>query len=459
MAKIRIDRGQIDGAYERAQQGIAHSNALKTERADELDKLNVPSASRQAAAAAANVSPRAALGLGTSGTFQDFQRRQMERDALAALASAPLTQPAARTGSERSFEPGVGAGTDYAARQRNANAAEIKPAARAGKGSGSRHTAQNRKYAGVDRAAMAQAQRDAFANSTLANMGKSIGYSTASGVSELAGLAADYNNRIGYTPSEHMRERYIERGWETRAPEYEQAAAQGYYDLSDALYQNAKLAQEEAKRNKGAVGGFLVDAGTTIGSLAGRAALDAAVPGLGTAALMADVAGGAARSYRQNAGEEYNPDKAALLAAAGAGGVALGGALSKGVNNAAISGLTKLGLQNNVPLNIGAGALSGLGYFAGEAALNEPAKYLADNSYRPDAGELASRAAGAALFGAVSRAVNIAATSQTAKDALTEQAEELTRRYMLVKTRLNDASVSAEERAALCRGPGLRRVI
>ena len=173
-------------------------------------------------------------------------------------------------------------------------------------------------------------------NNTLDNMASALWNDAKSVAADIGGTMLDLGNRLDYAASgdrqrienaRHNLETYAARRDAATTPEererwqrladaaqrqidsYTELAnikgadtargAQKLYDASDVLYQNALRAQAEAEKGKSDAGRLAVRGGLPLGNIGTQVAADLALPGLGTALRIADVAGRAARDYRQ----------------------------------------------------------------------------------------------------------------------------------------------------------------
>lgn len=179
--------------------------------------------------------------------------------------------------------------------------------------------------------------------------------------------------------------------------------AKKLYDASDVLYQNALRAQAEAEAGKSDAGRLAVRDGLLLGNIGTQVAAELAFPGIGTALRVVDIAGRAARDYRQQAGDEYNPVVAGVRGIAGGAGVLAGGALARAIGRTGSAVLQSQGLNGKIIPRIGMGAASGLGYALGEIPITEIAAALTDSNYTPDEQAINKRIGSAVAFGALSQ--------------------------------------------------------
>lgn len=277
-------------------------------------------------------------------------------------------------------------------------------------------------------------------DNTLDNMASALWNDAKSVAADIGGTMLDLGNRLDYAASgdrqrienaRHNLETYAARRDAATTPEERERwqrladaaqrqidsytelanikgadAAQGaqkLYDASNVLYQNALRAQAEAEKGKSDAGRLAVRGGLLLGNIGTQVAADLALPGLGTALRIADVAGRAARGYRQQAGENYNPVVAGVRGLAGGVGVAAGSALSRSIGRAGSTVLQSQGMSGEIIPRIGMGAASGLGYALGEIPITEIAAALTDPNYTPDEQAINKRIGSAVAFGALSQ--------------------------------------------------------
>lgn len=143
--------------------------------------------------------------------------------------------------------------------------------------------------------------------------------------------------------------------------------------------QRAKAAENirTAKEGLGTAGRVGIDAFQIGMNLAGIVGANAILPGLGTAALGVSSGGSMANDYRQAQGENYNPLAGAGLAIGGAASVGVGDAAAKGAIRYGGALLNKLGLGNSAIAQNVLGALSDIAFAGGMSATNEYAKAAA----------------------------------------------------------------------------------
>ena len=143
--------------------------------------------------------------------------------------------------------------------------------------------------------------------------------------------------------------------------------------------QRAKAAEniQTAKEGLGTAGKVGIDAFQIGMNLAGIVGANAILPGLGTAALGVSSGGSMANDYRKAQGENYNPLAGAGLAIGGAASVGIGDAAAKGAIRYGGALLNKLGLGNSAIAQNVLGALSDIAFAGGMSATNEYAKAAA----------------------------------------------------------------------------------
>lgn len=224
--------------------------------------------------------------------------------------------------------------------------------------------------------------------------------------------------------------------------------ASSLYDTADKGHSFAqKLSEESTAGAKGIQKGALsiVPAATQIGL---QTAERMVAPGMDVAGRALSVAGGNAADYRRKAGEQYDAEKATLRATVSALGVAVGGALSKGVNAAGLKLLRAAGKQNYVLPNIALGGASAVGYAAGETGASELSKAMTDEDYTPDWKAIGETALTAFAFGAISSAINAAAITGRNKKYMNELNDAAKERYDYAKRIIEDPRATTEQKAA-----------
>lgn len=240
---------------------------------------------------------------------------------------------------------------------------------------------------------------------------RSILYDAASAQAENIGTmaaiegkrTAAVKDKLGYVPHS---QKGLDEGRVYATPEEIQEDAHHFFDTSDRYSNTATEAQMSARAGLGKVGNAAVDVGTLLGNVGAQIGADAIIPGLGIVGRVLDVAGHTARDYRDSVGEEYDPYKAGAASALSGAGVAAGGALSRAIGNYGMDVLRNAGKITNLGAQAGVGALSGLGFAAGEIPFSEIGRHIANPEYTTDAKDVLKRAGSAAAFGSISQFLN-----------------------------------------------------
>lgn len=235
MAKIRIQRDQLDNAYERARQGIAHDNALRTERADEEDKLLTPSVSRAAERA---VLYDAALRM----------ERADEQDKLNTPSLTRQVEAVAGIKRQRNAAPAELPQTLYsdwlAEQQKKPDLSALLNTDRADE-------LDKLNTPSATRSALAQAAnalqtRKQVTQEPTPEYLREFLYKAAAGLAGIGAYDAEYSAR---EPSEQMKERRIARGWNPVVSEEEiqkhQQQADSLREMQQQLLDAADAANQK----------------------------------------------------------------------------------------------------------------------------------------------------------------------------------------------------------------------
>lgn len=225
----------------------------------------------------------------------------------------------------------------------------------------------------------------------------------------------------------------------------EKQVAPAMYHASDTAASKAETAKQAASSGLGKVGRAAVDVGAGLTQLAVQAGANKIIPGLGTAARATSLSGLYSRQYRQNAGAQYDPNKAALAGTIAGAGVVAGRALSGAVSAAGLNVLRAMGKQNAVLPNILSGGVSSMAYALGESGAGETSNYATYEGYKTDPKAFAENMAWAFAFGAIDRTIKTAAMTVQNKAYVQQLNSEVGERYGIVQKIINGGT--AEQKA------------
>lgn len=225
----------------------------------------------------------------------------------------------------------------------------------------------------------------------------------------------------------------------------EKQVAPAMYRASDTAASKAEAAKAAASSGLGKVGRAAVDVGAGLTQLAVQAGANKIIPGLGTAARATSLSGLYSRAYRQNAGTQYDPNKAALAGTIAGAGVVAGQALSSAVSAAGLNVLRAMGKQNAVLPNILSGGVSSMAYALGESGAGETSNYATYEGYKTDPKAFAENMAWAFAFGAIDRTIKTAAMTAQNKAYVQQLNSEVGERYGIVQKIMNGGT--AEQKA------------
>ena len=170
--------------------------------------------------------------------------------------------------------------------------------------------------------------------------------------------------------------------------------------------------------------------------------------GLGLITRGLGAAGSSMTDYRYRSGEDYNPVTAANRGLIAGGGVLAGSVASNAVNNGVLKLLKNKGLQNNVIPAVLQNGLAATAYTGGDVAMSELARATTEDDYTPDWSQIGGEAASAFAFGVITGFINVAATSGRNKAYMRELNSAVQKRYEYAKSIIENPAATAEQRAA-----------
>lgn len=170
--------------------------------------------------------------------------------------------------------------------------------------------------------------------------------------------------------------------------------------------------------------------------------------GLGLITRGLGAAGSSVTDYRYRSGEDYNPVTAANRGLIAGGGVLAGSLASNAVNNGVLMLLKNKGLQNNVIPAVLQNGLAATAYTGGDVAMRELARATTEDDYTPDLSQIGGEAASAFAFGVITGFINVAATSGRNKAYMRELNSTVQERYEYAKSIIENPAATAEQRAA-----------
>lgn len=213
----------------------------------------------------------------------------------------------------------------------------------------------------------------------------------------------------------------------------EKQVAPAMYHASDTAASKAEAAKAAASSGLGKVGRTAVDIGAGLTGFAIQQSTDKFLPGSSTVARASSISGQYSRAYRQNAGNEYDSQKALRAGSIAGAGVVAGAALSSAVSAAGLNVLKAFSKQNSIPANILKDGTSGAAYMLGEAGAAEASNYATYEGYHTDPKQFAENMAWAFAFGAIHSAIRTVSTSAQNKAYAQKLNEQVSQRYEMVR--------------------------